>query len=328
MGEGGERSEFVGELARTKRSHRKFAANWRRDARHCGCCASPAGGAQALVQGGRRRVRLAPGNETRHPKQTARARAASAGREEGSAMKTSTKVLGLALGMALAVAVPATAAELKMMTGPQGGSWIPLGGQLKDMWEKAVPGLAVQALPGAGIANVRARRGRQGRYRVSAIRSRRSMRSPARRRSTSRTSNVCNVATLYPQYYQFVVQCRRRRQQDRAISRARAITTQQRGNTGELITAPAARGQRAQLQRRQDELRRLYRLGEPDAGRPRRRIRARHADSGRRRHGSRRRARHQADRPVRQLRRRCARSIPATRWSRSRRAPIRSRTRT
>ena len=33
-----------------------------------------------------------------------------------------TNVLGLSLGLALAVAVPATAAELKMMTGPQGGS--------------------------------------------------------------------------------------------------------------------------------------------------------------------------------------------------------------
>ena len=43
-----------------------------------------------------------------------------------------------------------------MMTGPQGGSWIPLGGQMKDMWEKAIPGLKVQVMPGAGIANVRA----------------------------------------------------------------------------------------------------------------------------------------------------------------------------
>src|SRR6186997_2155105 len=70
-------------------------------------------------------------------------------------MKTSIKVLGLSLGLAFSVAVPATAAELKLMTGPQGGSWVPLGGQLKDMWEKAVPGLSVQSLPGAGIANVR-----------------------------------------------------------------------------------------------------------------------------------------------------------------------------
>ena len=37
------------------------------------------------------------------------------------------------------------------MTGPQGGSWIPLGGQLKDLWEKAIPGTTYQVFPGAGI---------------------------------------------------------------------------------------------------------------------------------------------------------------------------------
>ena len=41
------------------------------------------------------------------------------------------------------------------MTGPQAGFWVPLGGQLKDTWEKAIPDLKVQSLPGAGIANVR-----------------------------------------------------------------------------------------------------------------------------------------------------------------------------
>src|SRR5688572_5348683 len=70
-------------------------------------------------------------------------------------MRISTRSLDLAAGLAVALPAAASAAELKMMTGPQGGSWIPLGGQLKDLWEKAVPGLSVQALPGAGIANVR-----------------------------------------------------------------------------------------------------------------------------------------------------------------------------
>jgi len=41
------------------------------------------------------------------------------------------------------------------MTGPQGGSWIPLGGALKGMWEKNVTGLQIQQTPGAGISNVR-----------------------------------------------------------------------------------------------------------------------------------------------------------------------------
>ena len=117
--------------------------------------------------------------------------------------------------MALAAAAPATAAELKMMTGPQGGSWIPLGGQLKDMWEKAVPGLAVQQSPGAGIANVRGVE--EGKADIGFwqfdLDGRRA--SPAKRRSTSRTTNVCNVATLYPQYYQFVVHADSGVEQDR-----------------------------------------------------------------------------------------------------------------
>ena len=54
-----------------------------------------------------------------------------------------------------AFAVPVAAQQVTFMTGPQGGSWIPLGGALKGMWEKAVPGLNITQTPGAGIANVR-----------------------------------------------------------------------------------------------------------------------------------------------------------------------------
>ena len=54
-----------------------------------------------------------------------------------------------------ALAGPVAAQQLTFMTGPQGGVWVPLGGALKGMWEKAIPGLQVTAVPGAGIANVR-----------------------------------------------------------------------------------------------------------------------------------------------------------------------------
>ena len=53
------------------------------------------------------------------------------------------------------LATSAAAQQVTLMTGPQGGSWVPLGGALKGMWEKAVPGLQIQQQPGAGIANVR-----------------------------------------------------------------------------------------------------------------------------------------------------------------------------
>ncbi len=69
-------------------------------------------------------------------------------------MNRHVSILGsVVLTVALAGAV--SAADLKLMTGPQGGAWVPLGAQLKDMWEKAIANTSVQALPGAGIANVR-----------------------------------------------------------------------------------------------------------------------------------------------------------------------------
>jgi uncharacterized protein len=149
-------------------------------------------------------------------------------------MRISMKALGLGLALSMAVAIPASANDLKMMTGPQGGSWVPLGGQLKDMWEKAVPGLQVQALPGAGIANVRGVD--EGKAdigfgnsisTVDGVHGKGAFKKP--------TTNVCNIATLYPQYYQLVVPA------DSGINKisdlkGKAITTQQRGNTGEQIT--------------------------------------------------------------------------------------------
>ena len=134
-----------------------------------------------------------------------RPRRFNAGREEGSAMKTSIKVFGLGYRpWPIAVAAPAAAAEMKMMTGPQGGSWIPLGGQLKDMWEKAIPGLAVQVMPGAGIANVRAIE--EGKAQVGFANSISTVDAMAGKPPFGKPhNNVCNVATLYPQYFQFVV---------------------------------------------------------------------------------------------------------------------------
>jgi TRAP transporter TAXI family solute receptor len=141
---------------------------------------------------------------------------------------------GLAFGLALAVAGPASANDIKMMTGPQGGSWVPLGGQLKDMWEKAIPGLSVQSMPGAGIANVRGVD--EGKADVGFGNSISTVDGVAGKGAFKKpTTNVCNIATLYPQYYQLVVTA------DAGVNKisdlkGKAITTQQRGNTGEQIT--------------------------------------------------------------------------------------------
>jgi TRAP transporter TAXI family solute receptor len=149
-------------------------------------------------------------------------------------MQSSIRTFALGLGLALAIAAPASAADMKMMTGPQGGSWIPLGGQMKDMWEKAIPGLSVQVMPGAGIANVRAIE--EDKAQVGLANSISTVDAMAGKPPFNKPhKDVCNVATLYPQFYQFVVLANSGINKFEDL-KGKSITTQQRGNTGELIT--------------------------------------------------------------------------------------------
>ena len=149
-------------------------------------------------------------------------------------MKSRAKGIGIAFGMVIALVEPSAGAEIKLMTGPQGGSWIPLGGQFKDMWENAIPGLAVQVMPGAGIAN--ARGVDEGKADVGFGNSISTVDGlHGKPPFTKVATNICNLATLYPQYYQFVVNA------DSGVDKiedlkGKSVTTQQRGNTGELIT--------------------------------------------------------------------------------------------
>jgi TRAP transporter TAXI family solute receptor len=132
------------------------------------------------------------------------------------------------------IALGAQAADLKLMTGPQGGVWVPLGGQLKELWEKAIPGTNVQPLPGAGIANVRGIE--EGKADVGFGNSISTVDGLAGNAPFNKPhTKVCNVASLYPQYFQMLVPA------DSGIQKVtdlkgKSITTQPRGNTGELIT--------------------------------------------------------------------------------------------
>jgi len=149
-------------------------------------------------------------------------------------MTLHVKAAGIAFAAAIALPISAGAADLKMMTGPQGGSWIPIGGQLKDIWEKAVPGMKVQVLPGAGIANVRGIQESKADIGLgNSISTTDAM--TGRPPFNKPHGNVCNIASLYPQYFQFVVLA------DAGINKisdlkGKAVTTQQRGNTGEVMT--------------------------------------------------------------------------------------------
>jgi TRAP transporter TAXI family solute receptor len=147
-------------------------------------------------------------------------------------VRVATLVLAAALGAAV---TPAWAQQITFMTGPQGGSWIPLGGALKSMWETAIPGLSIQQTPGAGIANVRGID--EGKAQVGFANSATTVDGVAGRAPYPRkTTKVCQVANLYPQYFQ-VVALKDANVKSFADWKGKTLVTQSKGNTAEILTA-------------------------------------------------------------------------------------------
>ncbi|MFA5522120.1 MAG: TAXI family TRAP transporter solute-binding subunit [Castellaniella sp.] len=144
--------------------------------------------------------------------------------------KYSMLAAGLAAGFAFVTGVQAQ--QIKLMTGPQGGSWYPLGGAISNLVE--ADGIKMQVLPGAGIANVKAVQ--LGKADMGFGNSVSTVDGVAGREPyESKTDNVCNVATLYPQYFQIVANA------DSGINsfadtKGKSIAIQPKGNTAELIT--------------------------------------------------------------------------------------------
>lgn len=131
-------------------------------------------------------------------------------------------------------AAPVAAQQITFMTGPQGGVWVPLGGALKGMWEKAIPGLSVTATPGAGIANIRGVD--EGKAQVGFGNSSTTVDGVAGRAPfPKKTTNVCQVANIYPQYFQ-VVALASANVKSFADLKGKSVVTQPKGNTGELLT--------------------------------------------------------------------------------------------
>jgi TRAP transporter TAXI family solute receptor len=152
-------------------------------------------------------------------------------------MKASRIASALGVVLAAALSIPAGAQQLKMMTGPQGGVWYPLGGAIQGIIERNIPGTSMQVLPGAGISNVlgvqtgKAELGfGNGVSSVDGVNGVEPFKQ--------KTANVCQVATLYFQYFHAVALA------DAGIkvlsdAKGKALTTQQKGNTGEQMTRDA-----------------------------------------------------------------------------------------
>jgi TRAP transporter TAXI family solute receptor len=141
----------------------------------------------------------------------------------------------LTAAAAVAVALPAAAQQVTFMTGPQGGSWIPLGGALKGMWEKEIPGLQIQQTPGAGIANVRGVD--EGKAQIGFGNSSTTVDGlEGRAPYPKKVTKVCQLANLYPQYFQ-VVALADAKVNAFADLKGKALVTQPKGNTAEILTA-------------------------------------------------------------------------------------------
>jgi TRAP transporter TAXI family solute receptor len=141
----------------------------------------------------------------------------------------------VAAAAATLFAAPAAAQQVTFMTGPQGGSWIPLGGALKGMWEKAVPGLSITQTPGAGIANVRGVD--EGKAHIGIGNSSTTVDGlEGRPPYPKKVTKVCQLANLYPQYFQ-VVALADAKVNSLADLKGKSLVTQSKGNTAELLTA-------------------------------------------------------------------------------------------
>lgn len=133
------------------------------------------------------------------------------------------------------LSAPVAAQQVTMMTGPQGGSWVPLGGALKGMWEQAIRGLAIQQQPGAGVANVRGVD--EGKAQIGFANSSSTVDGLAGRAPfPKKVTKVCQVANLYPQYFQ-VVTAADAKVNTFADFKGKALVTQPKGNTAETLTA-------------------------------------------------------------------------------------------
>jgi len=150
-------------------------------------------------------------------------------------MHTSTTRSLVLAATLLAAATAAQSQQLKLMTGPQGGSWYPLGGAIANIADKS--GMKVQVLPGAGIANVKGVQA--GKADMGFANSISTVDGVAGRAPfEAKATNVCNVATLYPQYFQVVANA------DAKISslgdfKGKSIALQPKGNTAEFISQQA-----------------------------------------------------------------------------------------
>ncbi len=205
----------------------------------------------------------------------------------------------LFVATSLVFAAGAQAQQVKLMTGPQGGSWYPLGGAIANIADKA--GVKVQVLPGAGIANVKAVEGGKADLgfansisTVDGVAGPRAVRDAGQERLQRRHA----VPAVLPGRGQ-----RRCEHQFAGRPQGQGDRRAAQGQHGRVHQPAVARGLRPEVPRHvARELCVLHRRGVADEGQQRAGVHARHHGAGVGHHGPGLGARHQAGRhPGRQV---------------------------
>jgi uncharacterized protein len=124
--------------------------------------------------------------------------------------------------------------DLKLMTGPMGGSWYPLGGAIGDALQKEIPGVMVSVMPGGGVANVEGVE--YGKCEIGFSNSSSAVdglfgRPPFKKKMET----VKQLANLYAQYFQMVV-VDSSPIKSPADFKGKIIATTPKGHTGTILT--------------------------------------------------------------------------------------------
>ena len=129
---------------------------------------------------------------------------------------------------------PVAAQMVRIMSGPQGGSWYPLAGAIQGLIEKNIPGTSGQVAPGAGISNVIGVQNNKAEMGFgNSVSSYDGVMGNAPFKQ--KMDNVCQVATLYFQYFHAVALADAG-MKTMGDAKGKVLTTQQKGNTGEQMT--------------------------------------------------------------------------------------------
>jgi TRAP transporter TAXI family solute receptor len=118
-----------------------------------------------------------------------------------------TQIVLVVIALCLLVFSPGASAQkfdFKMMTGPMGGSWYPLGGAIAEAIQKEIPGVTMAVSPGGGVGNVEAVE--LGKCDIGFSNSSSGVDGLYGRPPFKKKMNqMRQLANLYPQYFQIVV---------------------------------------------------------------------------------------------------------------------------